>query len=82
MLFRSAFNWDKRINVLGQEVYESFVRYKNGIHLGGYADAQSALEFQDVPFRILSAAEKAGCGMTASNDMSASIRVVTPFARG
>lgn len=80
--FFAAFNWDKRINVLGQEVYESFVRYKNGIHLGGYADAQSALEFQDVPFRILSAAEKAGCGMTASNDMSASIRVVTPFARG
>ena len=80
--FFAAFNWDKRVNVLGQGVYESFVRYKNGIHLGGYADAQSALEFQDVPFRILSAAEKAGCGITASNDRTESVRVVTPFARG
>lgn len=80
--FFAAFNWDKRVNVLGQEVYESFVRYKSGIHLGGYADAQSALEFQDVPFRILSAAEKAGCGITASDDSASSVRVVTPFARG
>lgn len=80
--FFAAFNWDKRVNVLGQEVYESFVRYKNGIHLGGYADAQSALEFQDVPFRILSSADKAGCGITASDDLAASTRIVTPFARG
>lgn len=80
--FFAVFNWDKRVNVLGQSVYESFVRYKNGIHLGGYADAQSALEFQNVPFRILSSADKAGCGITASNDISESVRVVTPFARG
>lgn len=80
--FFAVFHWDKRVNVLGQSVYESFVRYKSGIHLGGYADTQSALEFQNVPFRILSSADKAGCGITASNDISKSVRVVTPFARG
>lgn len=80
--FFAAFNWDKRAEVLGEGVYESFIRYKNGIHLGGYADAQSALEFQDIPFRVLSSADKPGCGMATSNDMSASVRIVTPFARG
>lgn len=80
--FFAAFNWDKRTEAIGQSVYESFVRYKTGIHLGGYADSQSILEFQDIPFRVLSAADKAGCGLTASDDMSASIRVVTPFAGG
>jgi len=80
--FFAAFNWDKRMEVLGESVYESFVKYKNGIHLGGYADTQNALEFQDVPFRILSAADKPGCGIMAPDDLSDSIRVVTPFARG
>lgn len=80
--FFAAFNWDKRMEALGQSVYESFIRYKTGIHLGGYADSQSALEFQDIPFRVLSAADKAGCGLTASGDMSVSVRVVTPFAGG
>lgn len=80
--FFAAFNWEKRMEALGKSVYESFIHYKNGVHLGGYADTQSILEFQDVSFRILSSAEKAGCGITASDDMDASIRVVTPFARG
>jgi len=80
--FFAAFNWDKRTDVLGQSVYESFIRYRNGIHLGGYADAQSILEFQNVPFSILGSADKAGCGIATSDNMSASIRVVTPFARG
>lgn len=80
--FFAAFNWDKRTDVLGQSVYESFVHYKNGVHLGGYADVQSALEFPDVPFRILSSAEKAGCGIIAPDDRSSSVRVVTPSARG
>lgn len=80
--FFAAFNWDKRTSVLGQGVYESFIRYKNGIHLGGYADTQSILEFQNVSFQVLSSADKAGCGITAANDTSASIRVVIPFARG
>lgn len=80
--FFAAFNWDKRASVLGEGVYESFVKYQSGIHLGGYADAQSALDFQDIPFRILSAADKAGSGIMTSNDMSTSIQIVTPFARG
>jgi len=80
--FIAAFNWDKRTDALGQSVYESFVHYRNGIHLGGYADGQSALDFQGTSYRELAAADKPGCGIMASNDMSASVRVVTPFARG
>lgn len=80
--FIAAFNWDKRGEAIGLSVYESFVRYKTGVHLGGNADSQSILEFQDVPYKELAGADKAGRGILASADHTSSIRVVTPFARG
>lgn len=79
--FFAAFNWDKRENALGQSVYESFIKYKTGVHMGGCADVQSILEYSDLPFRILSAVEKAGCGIMTSDDTTASTRVITPFTR-
>lgn len=79
--FFAAFNWDKRENALGQSVYESFIKYKTGVHMGGCADVQSILEYPDLPFRILSAVEKAGCGIMTSDDTTASTRVITPFTR-
>lgn len=80
--FFAAFNWDKRESALGQSVYESFIKYKNGIHLGGCADTQSILEFPDMPFRMISSAEKAGCGMMTADDTSASKHIIIPFTRG
>lgn len=80
--FIAAFNWDKRGEAIGLSVYESFIRYKTGVHLGGNADSQSILEFQDISYKELSGADKAGCGILAYADPISSIRVVTPFARG
>lgn len=79
--FFAAFNWEKRETVLGQSIYESFIKYKSGIHMGGNADAQNILEFPDLPFRVLSSTEKAGYGIMTADDTSESIRVVTPFTR-
>ncbi len=79
--FFAALNPDKSGNVVGEGVYETFVNYKTGIHLGGFAESLTILEFTDVPFRELSSGDKPGCGFMTARDMSGSIHLVTPFAR-
>ncbi|SHH41222.1 type VII secretion protein EssC, C-terminal domain-containing protein [Butyrivibrio fibrisolvens DSM 3071] len=78
--FFAAYDDEKRIDAAGLSVYESFVSYKNGIHLGGMADAQSILRFDGIPYRKLTAAGKPGSGVTSSYSDKGSVQVVIPLA--
>lgn len=80
--FFAALNPDKVSNAVGESVYESFVYYKTGIHLGGYADTLTLMEFPGIGYKELAAADKPGCGLVTSKDARGTLHVVTPFAKG
>ncbi len=80
--FFAALNPDKTSSAAGDSVYESFVYYRTGVHLGGYADSLSHMEFPGMGYRELAAGDKPGCGLVSAGDNTQTIRIVTPFARG
>ena len=80
--FVAAFNWDNRTNALGKSVYETFLKYQTGVHLGGGADSQSALKFEGANYKELARPDKPGCGFMTPTENTPSLRVITPFARG
>ncbi len=80
--FFAALNPDKTSNAVGESVFESFTYYKTGVHLGGFADALTIMEFPGVGYKELSSGDKPGCGLLSIGDSGQTIRIVTPFARG
>ena len=80
--FAAGMNWDKRQEVLGKPVFETFVSYKTGVHLGGGADEQRLLDFPGISMQMKSRPDKAGCGLVADLETQKSFRIVTPLVRG
>lgn len=80
--FIACFNWAKRTEALGTDVYNAFISYKCGIHLGGNSDAQMALDIKGIPLREQQVAEKVGIGVTSADETSDSIKVVIPLSKG
>ena len=80
--FAAGMNWDKRQEVLGKPVFETFVSYKTGVHLGGGADEQRLLDFPGISMQMKSRPDKAGCGLVADLETQKSFRTVTPLVRG
>ncbi len=80
--FFAALNPDKTGNVVGESVFETFVYYKTGVHLGGFADSLTIMEFPGLGYKELASGDKPGCGLLSGGDSAQTIRVVTPFARG
>lgn len=80
--FFACMNQDKRMDVLGKEVYESFVRTRAGIHLGGNVAAQRLFEFTGMPYAEQSAAEKPGVGAVPPGDGDIYHKVIIPLVKG
>ena len=80
--FFAALNPDKTGNVVGESVFESFTYYKTGIHLGGFADSLTLMEFPGLGYKELSSGDKPGCGLMPLGNTSRTAHIVTPFARG
>ncbi len=80
--FFAALNPDKTGNAVGESVYESFVYYKTGAHLGGFADSLTIMEFPGLGYKELASGDKPGCGLMPSGDGAQTVRIVTPFAKG
>ena len=77
--FFATYDDEKKIDAAGLSVYETYVSYRNGIHLGGMADSQSILRFDGIPYRKLTAAGKPGSGITSSNSDKGSVQVAIPL---
>ncbi len=80
--FFAALNPDKTGNAMGESIFETFVYYKTGVHLGGFADSLTLMEFPGVGYKELSSGDKPGCGLMTYGDGAETIRIVTPSARG
>ena len=74
-------NWEKRQDALGKPVFEAFVSYKTGVHLGGAADDQRMLEFPGISMQEKSRPDKPGCGLAVDPDGQSAFRIVTPLVR-
>lgn len=80
--FFACFDQDRRVELIGKEVYESFVRSCRGIHMGGNVAAQRLFEFNGMPYSEQAAVEKAGIGAVPPSDNERWHKVLVPLAKG
>lgn len=80
--FIAAMALEDRSNVAGYQVYETFVGYKTGIHLGGKVSNNPILNFDYLSYAEKEKGEKIGVGnipVTAAEEKTT--KVVIPLAR-
>ena len=80
--FFACMNQDQRMDVMGKDVYEKFVRSKAGIHLGGNVSAQRLFEFNGMPFSEQAAVEKPGVGAIPPTDNEPYHKIMIPLVKG
>lgn len=80
--FFACLNQDQRMDVMGKDVYEKFIRHKTGIHLGGNVMAQRIFEFNGMPFTEQSVVEKPGIGAVPPTDNEPYHKIVIPLVKG
>lgn len=82
IFFFACMNQDQRMDVLGKDVFEKFIRAKAGIHLGGNVSAQRIFDFNGMPFSEQSAVEKPGVGAVPPTDNEPYHKIMVPLVKG
>ncbi len=77
----AALNQDLMPSVSSTDLFQSFTRDKNGIHLGGNSQGQNLLQFDGVNYKDAAKKLPVGFGMLSSHDWDDTRLVVTPFYR-
>ena len=80
--FVAGLDQSARGRVSGTQVYEEFVKDKNGIHLGGSVSSQSLFEFSGMSFSEQGKPEKPGVGLVPPRDGEGCRRIILPQVRG
>lgn len=80
--FFACMNQDDRVNLMGKEVYDKFVRGNAGIHFGGNVAAQRIFDFVGMPFSEQSVADKPGIGTVPPMDNEPYRKVMIPLVKG
>ena len=75
----AGFNQDEVSKAVGFDVYNSFIKYKRGIHLGGNVAAQRLLPFDYVPYTEQTKVFKPGVGMLPVDEENDTAKVVIPL---
>ena len=80
--FISELDLKNRSDLLGYQIYESFVSYRTGIHFGGKAVENTVLSFDHMSYAEQNKAEKVGVGLLPNvMDTGSTKKVVVPRAR-
>ncbi len=80
--FISELDLKNRSNLLGYQIYESFVSYKTGIHFGGKVAENSVFSFDYMSYAEQNKPEKVGIGsLPGISDNNSTKKVVVPRAR-
>ncbi|MDO5415639.1 MAG: type VII secretion protein EssC [Lachnospiraceae bacterium] len=82
IFFFACLNQDQRMDVMGKDVFEKFIRAKAGIHLGGNVTAQRIFDFNGMPFAEQSAVEKPGVGAVPPTDNEPYHKIMIPLVKG
>ena len=68
--------------ISGYKAYLDFIKYKRGVHLGGYISQQQIFTFQNIPFNETSRSYKKGIGIAPnSEDETQGDKIVIPVIR-
>lgn len=77
--FVGCMNPDTASAMAGYKIYEKFIGYKKGVHLGGNISGQRIFNFSNIPFAELSKTYKRGIGLTPDiDDESMAVKIVIP----
>ncbi|HCT91646.1 MAG TPA: hypothetical protein DF613_09765, partial [Lachnospiraceae bacterium] len=80
--FISEIDPDNTSPASGYGLYESFIGYKTGVHMGGHAGDNPSLSFEYLSYTEQMKAGKAGTGqLPDSEDENAARKLVVPLAR-
>ena len=80
--FIGAVPLENRSDAAGYPIYETFVGYKTGIHLGGKVSENPILNFDYMSYAEKEKAEKTGTGSIPETEAEEAARsVVIPLAR-
>lgn len=80
--FISELDLKNKSNLLGYQIYESFISYKTGIHFGGKASENTVLSFDYMSYAEQNKPEKVGVGLLPNvSDDNSTKKVVVPRAR-
>lgn len=83
IFFFACINTDDAVNIGGYKVYQYFVSYKTGVHLGGNVSAQRIFNFQNIHYTQMSKTSKKGVGLTPSReDEAIAQKIIIPLAGG
>lgn len=79
----ACFSQDDIGRVAGKKVFDQFVKYKNGIHMGGNVAAQKFLNFDYIQYIEQTKVQKSGIGMLplVEDDLNVE-KVVIPLVKG
>lgn len=80
--FISELDLKNRNNLLGYQIYESFVSYKTGIHFGGKTAENTVFSFDYMSYAEQNKPEKVGVGLLPNiSDKNSTKKVIVPRAR-
>lgn len=75
----AGFNQDDNAKATGLSVFNSFVKDRNGMHLGGNVAAQRSLNFDYISYAEQTKAQKPGIAMLPMHDEERTTMVVVPL---
>lgn len=83
IFFFGCVNTDKASELSGYKMYQLFVSYKKGVHLGGNVSAQRIFSFQNIHYSQMSKSSKKGEGLVPStDDDSIAEKIIIPLYGG
>lgn len=81
VFWAACYNHEDVSKVAGTKIYDYFLKYKTGIHFGGNVAAQRIMNFDYVPYKEQSKAQKPGIGMLPLNEEEDVHTVVVPLLK-
>ncbi|MCQ2498910.1 MAG: type VII secretion protein EssC [Lachnospiraceae bacterium] len=77
----ATLNYDEAIDVVGNRVYDLFVKYKTGIHFGGNVANQRIFNFDYVPFMEQTKSQQTGVGMLPDVNGENVRKIIVPLVK-
>ena len=77
----AGFNQDETSKAIGLNVYNLFIKEKNGMHLGGNVSAQRTMNFDYIPYKEQNKSLKPGIAVLPECEDESTRRVVLPLYR-
>lgn len=79
----AGYDYSNAAHSIGRKVFNNFISYKAGIHLGGNAASQRIFDFSDLPYLEQSRATRPGVGLLPSDVYNPVARtVIIPLLKG